>query len=89
MNNNEAYAYKQISASTLIKTGDGILGGLFVSAASATPTITIYDNTVESGTQIVSVFTPTAPANYAFPVGFATGCYIAISGTVSLTAMYV
>lgn len=87
--NNESYNYTQISASTAIKTGDGLFGGIFVSAASSTPTITIYDNTAASGTKVVDTFTPTAGQFYRIPACFGTGCYVAISGTVSCTVFWV
>jgi hypothetical protein len=86
--NSEVYAYKQIATSTQIKTGDGQLAAIFVSAASATPTITVYDNTAASGTEIISVFTPVASTLYTFPVGFGTGLYVALGGTVSCTVLY-
>lgn len=71
--------------------GDGQLGGIFVSAASATPTITVYDNSTASTTgaaTIVSVFTPTAATWYPLPFAFTKGLYIVISGTVACTVAY-
>jgi hypothetical protein len=78
--------YPPITASTLVKTGVGKFGGLFVSAASNTPTITAYNNTAASGEKIVDTFTPTAGQLYRFPtVNFSAGLYIAIGGTVTVT----
>lgn len=75
-----------ISASTLVKTGVGRFAGFFVSAASATPTITVYDNTSAASTKIIDTFTPSAGTMYRFPTSnFNVGLYIAISGTVTLT----
>lgn len=37
------YKYKNISSSTLIKTGAGLITGLFVASASSTPTVKIND----------------------------------------------
>lgn len=83
---NEAYAYQQISASANLKDASGVLGGIFVSAASSTPTITVYDSaTTTTTTPIVSVFTPVAGTYYPLPFAFSNGCYVVISGTVSCT----
>lgn len=86
--NNQSYSYKQISASTAVKSSDGTIGGIFVSAASSTPTITVYDNTAASGAKIIDTFTPTAATYYQIPAAYSTGCYVAIVGTVSCTVFY-
>ena len=84
--------YTYITASKQVKVGAGKLKGIFVSAASATPTITIYD--VQSGTTttMVGVFTPAASTFYSFgsPDGifFNNGLNIVISGTVTATVVY-
>jgi hypothetical protein len=81
-------AYQRITSTTTIITGFGALTGLIVSAASATPTITIYDNIAASGTKIVDTFTPVAGQFYYFtPIGFTTGLTVAISGTVTVTVL--
>lgn len=81
---------KIISASTNIKVGQGELLGFFVSAASATPTITVYDDAATgTSTPLVTVFTPAASTWYPIPVGFSAGLYVVISGTVSTTCVYV
>jgi len=81
--------YSNISASTVVKSATGTFAGIFVSAASATPTITVYDNTAGSGTKILDTFTPVAGTFYDIPPCiFGTGLYITISGTVSCTVFY-
>lgn len=83
---NEAYSYRQISASTNVKPTSGVLGGIFVSSASNTPQITVYDSaTTTTTTKIVDTFTPVAATYYPLPFGFSSGCYVVISGTVSCT----
>lgn len=78
----------QISASANVLPSDGALLGIFVSAASAAPTITIYDSATNTTTKtIVSVFTPVAGTYYPLPMTVQSGCYIVITGTVSLTAV--
>lgn len=85
-----AYTYKQVTASGNVCANDGILGGIFVSAASATPTITVYDDAATgTSTKIVDTFTPTAGQWYPLPFGFSKGLYVVISGTVSATVGYV
>lgn len=85
---NEVYDYAQKSADALIHTGPGVLGGIFVSAASGTPTITIYDNTSAAGAKIVDIFTPEAGKLYAFCARYIAGLYIDIGGTVAYTVLF-
>jgi hypothetical protein len=84
--------YSQISASTQIKPMAAKLKGIFVSAASSTPTITVYDSPDSDNTdpKIIATFTPTAGVNYNFFDGLYAnnGLYVAISGTVSCTIAY-
>jgi hypothetical protein len=64
--------------------------GIWVSAASATPTITIYNSaTTTTADPISAVFTPVASTWYPLPVAFSDGLYIVISGTVGATVSYV
>lgn len=86
--------YRNISATTNLKTSAGKLKGIFVSAASSTPTITIYDSPAATTTKtIISVFTPTAATMYSLMpseggIFFSNGLYVAISGTVAATFIY-
>lgn len=82
------YSATVISASTAVKGVSGLLGGIFVSAASNTPTITIYDGTSTSGTALVSVFTPVAGTFYPIPAAYGAGLYVAIGGTISCTVFW-
>jgi len=84
-----AWDYAVISATGNVRTTPGLLGGIFVSAASSTPTITIYDDAA-TGTSVplVTVFTPVAGTYYTLPFKFYNGLYIVISGTVSATVGY-
>lgn len=84
-----AYTYKQVAASGNVCANDGILGGIFVSAASATPTITLYDDAgTGTATKIVDTFTPTPGTYYPMPFGFAKGLNVVIGGTVSAIVGY-
>ena len=85
--------YKNISATTQVKVGFTVLKGIFVSAASSTPTITVYDSGTASNTDptILSVFTPAAAGNYLFTamgITASKGLYVVIAGTVSATLFY-
>jgi hypothetical protein len=80
-----------IEATTLVKSAPAKLKGIFVSAASDTPTITVYD-TQTSGTdvKVLGVFTPVSATNYIFFDGLntANGLYVVLGGTVKCTVYY-
>ncbi|MEI6287168.1 MAG: hypothetical protein WCP79_11750 [Bacillota bacterium] len=80
-----------IEATTLVKSAPAKLKGIFVSAASASPTITVYD-TQTSGTSatVLGVFTPVSATNYIFFDGLntANGLYVVLGGTVKCTVYY-
>jgi hypothetical protein len=83
--------FAQISATTTVKNQAGKVKGIFVSAASTTPTITIYDTQTTSTTyKVIDTFTPVSATNYNFYDGINTedGIYVVISGTVSCTVYY-
>lgn len=83
--------YAQISATKLIKNSQGKVKGIMVSAASSTPTITVYDEeTAGTTTKVIDTFTPVAGTNYNFYDGINTknGIYVVIGGTVSATVYY-
>ena len=83
--------YAQISATTLIKQQAGKIKGIFVSAASSTPTITIYDaQTASTALKVIDTFTPVSATNYLFFDGINTeyGIYVVIGGTVSATVYF-
>lgn len=83
------YAY--LTATSLVKNSQGKIKGIMVSAASSTPTITIYD-TETAGTTgtVIDTFTPVAGTNYNFFDGINTknGIYVVIGGTVKATVYY-
>jgi hypothetical protein len=80
-----------IEATTLVKSAPAKLKGIFVSAASSTPTITVYDTqTSETSVTVLGVFTPVAATNYNFFDGLNTvnGLYVVTSGVVKCTVYY-
>lgn len=84
--------YTYISASANIKPMAGKLKGIFVSAASSTPTITVYDSAATTTDRtILGVFTPAAATSYILPLDGAyakDGIYVVISGTVTATIIW-
>jgi hypothetical protein len=84
--------YTYITASKQIKVGAGKLRGIFVSSASSTPTITIYDVQSGTATTMVGVFTPVGATFYPFGsldgAFFNQGLNVVISGTVAATVIY-
>lgn len=91
----ESFNYVQTTATVNVATAGGAaashgyLGGIFVSAASATPTITVYDEPAAgTTTKIVDTFTPVAATFYPLPAKYLKGCNVVISGTVSCTIFF-
>ncbi len=86
LNNLNVGAYERVIASGNLKPMPGALIGVFVAAASATPTIAIYDDAATgTTTPIVGVFTPVAGQWYPLPFSFVNGLNVVISGTVDAT----
>ncbi len=83
-------SYKRVTASGNVKSGSGALIGVFVAAATATPTITIYDDAATgTTTTLVGVFTPVAGQGDPLPFCCNAGINVVISGTVDATFAYV
>ena len=84
--------YAAITATAQIKPAAGKLNGIFVSSASSTPTITVYDSSASSAsdTVVLATFTPTGNTMHNFFNGLYLnkGLYVVISGTVSATISY-
>ena len=84
--------YTAITATAQIKRDAGKLNGIFVSSASSTPTITVYDSFKSSNSDpvVLATFTPTGNTNHNFYPGIYVnkGIYVVISGTVSATISF-
>jgi len=84
--------YTAITATAQIKRDAGKLNGIFVSSASGTPTITVYDSPATSASDpvILATFTPTGNTMHNFFQGLYVnkGIYVVIGGTVSATISY-
>ena len=67
-----------------VAKGPCSLGGIFVSSASATPTITVYDDAATgTGTVLVPTFTPAAATFYRLPFRATKGLNVVLGGTVT------
>lgn len=85
----EASEFQQISSNTTIKENKGILRSIFVSSASNTPQITVYDGTSTGGTTIAAQWTPTAGEEYlTSSVHFESGLFVEIGGDVQCSVFY-
>lgn len=76
-----------LSASQQLKAGAGLLCGVFVAAASNTPTIKFWDSLAASGTVLIGTFTPSVGWN-PMPFAFRTGLYMTIGGTVDCSVSW-
>lgn len=85
--NPEFSPVQKSATANAIRTGNGIMGGIFVSAASSTPTLTVYDGLTSGGTKVIDTFTPVSATYYPMPLSFTTGLTVVIGGTVSYTVL--
>ena len=79
--------WKRLTATGLVKTGQGQLTGLLC-ASSSSMTATVYDGIDSTGVLIVNTMSLTAATPYPMPAKFNVGCYIVIGGTGDLTVFY-
>lgn len=78
----------RLVASGQVMAGAGGLMGIFVSQASAAPTIKVWDSLTAAGAVLVNTFTPIAGTFYPMPFFFSVGLFVTISGTVDCTVGY-
>lgn len=76
--------YSNITASTKIKEGDGVLVGMYVNSTSS-GTIKFWDNTAGSGTVINNTITPAIGYHDLGEAAFTTGLYATIANTLDVT----
>jgi hypothetical protein len=79
----QAVATAALSASAAVSGGACHIAGIFVTAASAGPAITLYDNSSASGPMAVATFTPVPGVFYPVSANCRTGCFLSIAGTVT------
>lgn len=85
---NPGFNYKALTASGLVKTGAGVIGGFLVTASSSL-TLKAWDNT-SAATTVIFDTTGTVSANTYIPcpAAFSTGLYVTVGGTGSVTVLY-
>lgn len=89
---NAVYSYglpANITASGLIKTGQGVILGVIINSHTA-GTLKLWDNTAGSGTVLFETITFGAAERDIdfFGAKFTTGLYATIGGTANLTIVY-
>jgi hypothetical protein len=86
----EAATYTNISASTLIKTGAGIVKGIIINSHT-TGTIKLWDNTSAATTVILETISLNV-GERSIPmdagIEFSTGLYVTIGGTANVTILW-
>lgn len=80
------------AATTVIKTGPGVLIGIQVNKAVASGVITVYDNTAGSGTKIATITNPAtllhSQIELEYEVKFSTGLTIVTSAADDITVIW-
>lgn len=92
----QRFSYSQVTADAAVKSAPGFLHALTFSQTDAAPTagtITVYDNTAESGTKIFEwnlTTTVFMPFTVTIDASFATGLYVGFATTadVQVTVSY-
>lgn len=79
-------SYANISSSSLVKTGDGHLLGIFVASTSAA-TVKVWDQTSAAVPVLVNTHTILAGWN-PMPFHFKNGLYVTITGTADMTVSF-
>lgn len=82
-----SYANMTGSATTVIKSGAGVLFGVIVNNPGTTITLTLYDNTAASGTKIGTIALA-AGQNLLYGLSFGTGLTAVLSGSADVTIVY-
>lgn len=82
-----SYSHLTAAATTVIKSGAGVLFAVIVNNPGLTITLTLYDNTAGSGT-VMAVIALTASANLQYGMNFGVGLTAVLSGTADVTIVY-
>lgn len=82
-----ANKYKNLTASGLVKTGSGVLKGMYVNSTNA-GTIKFWDNTSGATTTINNTITPAVGYHNLGDANFTVGLYITIGGTALDVTLY-
>lgn len=85
---NEALDFVNLSASAQVKSGPGIIAGIFC-ASSSSGTCKVWAQTTAAVPVLVNTFSLTAGTWYPIPARFSAGLYVTIGGTADITVFYV
>lgn len=85
---NQPSQYVNKTTSGAIKTGSGVLVGMYVNSTSA-GTIKFWDNTAGSGTVINNTVTPAIGYHSLGDANFTTGLFATIGGTLDVTLYFI
>lgn len=78
----QAYGYKHLSSSGIVKSGPGVIHSVVLAAGSDAATATVYDETSGSGDVVAVVNAVTNDsACTVLDVAFGVGCYVLLAGT--------
>lgn len=85
----ESYGYKNITASTLIKTGYGSIKGVIINSHTS-GTLKLWDNTSAATTVICNTISFGVGERFVplYDISFITGLYATIAGTADITIVY-
>lgn len=85
----EGNKYVNLTASALVKTGQGVVKGIIVASHSA-GTVKLWDNTSAATTVLVDTMTLAASERFIplYDTAFRTGLYVTIGGTANITVVY-
>ena len=82
-----SYTNMAAGATTVIKSGAGILFAVIVNNPGTTQTLTLYDNTAASST-LIGTISLVAGMNLQYGLNFGTGLTAVLSGTADVTIVY-
>lgn len=82
------YAHISTNATTVVKTGHGLLQAVLVNNPGSTATITVYDNTAASGTVIAAFGGMAGVSRSVYEVPFKIGCTVVTTGAPDLTVLF-
>lgn len=82
---NESFFYNHIAANatTVVKSGPGLLHWVTINNPGTAETITMYDSTTASGTLIGTHTAPAQGAIYEYDIMFTNGLTIVTAGTTA------
>ena len=83
----DSYSNIAAGATTVVKSGAGVLGSIIVNNPGVTITVTVYDNTAASGTKIATILLATGMV-LRYDCAFGTGLTVVTSGTCDITVTY-